>query len=100
MSREDFPAGYVSVSALIPDDLKVLAEDDLRTAFPGLNSRDLGDRWFDSLESPVLRVRSTVVLAEFNYLLNPVHPEFSKILVEPVVSFVFDERLFTKPDLR
>jgi hypothetical protein len=31
---------------------------------------------------------------ECNYLLNPGHPEFTEILVEPGVPFVFDERLF------
>jgi hypothetical protein len=35
-----------------------------------------------------------VVPLECNYLLNPGHPEFTEILVEPGVPFVFDERLF------
>jgi len=100
MSREDFPDGYVSVSALIPDGLKIVTEDDLREEFPGLGSRDLGDRWFDSSASAVLRVRSAVVPAEFNYLLNPAQPEFARIVVEPAEPFFFDERFFGKPERR
>jgi hypothetical protein len=30
MSRRDFPTGYVTVSVLLPDGIRVLAEDALR----------------------------------------------------------------------
>jgi hypothetical protein len=42
----------------------------------------------------VLRVRSAVIPDEFNFLLNPLHPEFVQIAAEPPVSFAFDDRLF------
>jgi RES domain-containing protein len=42
----------------------------------------------------VLAVRSTVVPFEHNYLLNPQHPDFAAISVEPAIPFLFDERLF------
>ena len=98
MSREDFPDGDVSVSALIPDGLKIVTEDDLRKELPDLGSRDLGDRWFDSSASAVLRVRSAVVPAEFNYLLNPAQPGFAIIVVEPAEPFFFAARFFGKPE--
>lgn len=98
MSRQDFPVGYVSVSALIPDDLRILTEEDLLQELPGLGSKQLGDFWLDSLNSSALRVRSAVIPAEFNYLLNPSHSEFSRIVVEPTEPFVFDERIFKTLD--
>jgi hypothetical protein len=42
----------------------------------------------------VLRVRSAVIADEFNFLLNPEHPDFKKIVGEQPVPFVFDGRLF------
>jgi RES domain-containing protein len=39
----------------------------------------LGDRWIRSQRSVMMRVPSAVVSREFNYLLNPAHPEFHKL---------------------
>lgn len=95
MSR-DFPTGYVAVAAVIPKAVDVVAESELRAErhLQGWSSQALGDYWLESGLSPVLRVSSAVVPAEFNYLLNPLHPEFAEIQVEAPVIFVFDERLF------
>jgi RES domain-containing protein len=40
-----------------------------------------------------LRVPSSVVLGEFNYLLNPAHPDFARITIARPESFDFDSRL-------
>jgi RES domain-containing protein len=94
MNKVDFPAGYVCVSAIIPNHVRVLTDQELRASFSVSGPRELGDRWIESLTTAVLEVRSVVVPLECNYLLNPEHPEFTEILVEPAVPFVFDERLF------
>jgi hypothetical protein len=41
-----------------------------------------------------------VIPQEHNYLLNPDHPQFSQIIVESTVPFVFDERLFLRKERR
>jgi len=97
MSPADFPVGYVSVAATIPDELTILDEDNVRRDFPDAGSRELGDHWLASLASAVLRVPSVVIPTEFNFLLNPRHPGFPQIVVEPPIPFVFDERLFLYP---
>jgi RES domain-containing protein len=56
-------------------------------------TRTIGDRWFAAGSSAVLRVRSVVVPPEFNYILNPAHPDFRRIAIGPVVPFPFDARL-------
>ncbi|HTC37098.1 MAG TPA: RES family NAD+ phosphorylase [Bryobacteraceae bacterium] len=94
MSKQDFPVGYVSVSAFIPDGLSILTEDDVGMHLLHAGPKELGDHWIDSLASAVLRVRSAVVPDEFNFLLNPTHPEFEQIIAEPAIPFAFDERLF------
>ena len=96
MSRQDFPIGYVCVAAVLPDGLNIATERDLRLrADPReLTSQELGDWWIDSKASAVLEVPSAVVADEHNYLLNPAHPDFAKIVVNPPALFHFDPRLF------
>ena len=98
MSRQDFPTGYVCVAAVLPDDIAITAERDLRLRFDvhqELTSQALGDGWIDSCETAVLEVASAVVPSENIYLLNPAHPDFSRITVGPPALFHFDSRLFS-----
>ena len=44
----------------------------------------------------VLKVPSVVVQGEFNYLINPNHPEISNVKIKTIEKFNFDERLFLK----
>ncbi len=96
MSRQDFPIGYVCVAAVLPDGLNIATERDLRLrADPReLTSQELGDWWIDSKASAVLEVPSAVVADEHNYLLNPAHPDFARIVADPPALFHFDARLF------
>jgi RES domain-containing protein len=58
--------------------------------------RALGDRWLEEGRSAVLRIPSAVVGAvgvEFNYLLNPAHPDFRLITIGPEQAYDVDERL-------
>jgi RES domain-containing protein len=41
----------------------------------------------------VLAVPSAIIPAEFNNLLNPHHPSFSRIIVGPAEAFTTDQRL-------
>lgn len=56
-------------------------------------TQSLGDKWIKELKSPVLEVPSSIISAERNYLINPLHPDFSKIKIQTKDSFVFDERI-------
>lgn len=55
--------------------------------------RALGDDWVASRRSVVLRVPSALVPAESTFLLNPQHPDFSKLCIGKAVPFQFDPRL-------
>jgi len=78
MSRQDLPAGYVIVAAVIPDHVRVLRVEEIASEPGPVDERALGDRWFDSGASAVLEVRSRVVPIEHSYLLNPEHPDFAE----------------------
>lgn len=43
-----------------------------------------------------MRAPSAVVHGEFNFLLNPSHPDIARVKVLAVEPFFFDERLFRK----
>jgi RES domain-containing protein len=53
----------------------------------------IGDRWIAEGLCAVLRVPSVIIETEFNYLLNPNHHDFRKIVIGPNRSFSFDPRL-------
>jgi RES domain-containing protein len=55
--------------------------------------RQLGNAWLNSQRSPVLKVPSAIIPNEYNYLLNPLHPDFLKIRLIATENFRFDMRI-------
>lgn len=55
----------------------------------------LGGNWLRMAQSPVLRVPSAIIAHECNYLLNPAHPDFSRIRLVRTEPFLFDPRIKT-----
>jgi RES domain-containing protein len=55
--------------------------------------QQLGGAWITSKRSAVLRVPTAVVPEQYNYLLNPEHPDFSKIQIGVPIDFEPDPRL-------
>jgi RES domain-containing protein len=55
--------------------------------------RTLGDEWALSANSAVLQVPSALVAGEKNFLLNPRHPDFSRLRLGRPQPFDFDPRL-------
>lgn len=53
----------------------------------------IGDAWVRSGRSLALRVPSAIVRAEYNFLINPAHPDFGRFTVDAVEAFEFDPRL-------
>jgi len=91
MTRQDFPRGYVSVAAVLPNGMSIFQEKELRLrpALQHLSTEQLGDWWLDSQASAVLQVPSFVIAGEHNFLLNPAHSEFARVQVEPPAIFHF-----------
>jgi RES domain-containing protein len=79
----------VIVSAVIPDDVHILSHDEIGTGMLAPAMCAIGDRWLRSMTSAVLRVPSAVVPAERNFLLNPEHSAFGKIIAEPAEPFYY-----------
>jgi len=56
-------------------------------------TKDIGDRWVKEARSAVLELSSVIIPGEPNYLLNPAHPDFKKIVIGKSEPFSFDSRL-------
>ena len=96
--------------AYVPDDLSIATltiPDDIdrediplsalprnwRSFPPPSELAELGTSWVLSNRSLTLRVPSTVVEHEYNVLINPAHPDFSRVVLAEVEKYTFDKRL-------
>ena len=92
-------ARYVVIPAEIPADMKIERVDfdrlppDWRDHPAPERLRTIGTEWAARLSSAVLAVPSAIVPAETNYLLNPKHPAFSKIVIGEPQELITDLRL-------
>ena len=53
----------------------------------------IGQKWIEQAKHTILKIPSTVVQEEHNYLINPAHLDFSAIEFGEPQRFEFDERL-------
>ena len=56
--------------------------------------QEIGSKWYNSLESLVLKVPSAIINQEYNYIINTKHPLFlTNVILENVEDFIWDKRL-------
>ncbi len=70
----DLPENWQNVPA--PDSIKIIV-----------------DRWLQSNISLILKVPSAVMPVEFNFLINPMHQDFTKINIENIIKMDIDNRI-------
>jgi RES domain-containing protein len=58
-----------------------------------LETQYIGDDFVKEKNAAVLKVPSSIVKQEFNYLINPNHTDAEKISVISVTPFKFDSRM-------
>jgi RES domain-containing protein len=54
----------------------------------------IGDEFCKEKKALILKVPSAVIPDEYNFLLNPRHPDFKKVKIMKSKPFIFDKRLF------
>jgi len=90
---------YAVIEAVIPDDVVIetidhlTLPDDWRSYGDNQALRQIGDDWLIQRRTAVLRVSSAVIVDEYNYILNPMHPDFAKIKIKEPHPFNTDQRL-------
>jgi RES domain-containing protein len=99
---EDLPNDRFYVEIEIPDDIEILElsvdqlPDNWDSKPPILDTQFIGDDFVSQNEAAVLKVPSSIVPPEFNYLINPNHPDSIKIKVINTQKLQFDNRLKLK----
>lgn len=100
--NEDLPKDRHYVEIEIPDDLLMLEVniDDLPHGWdakpPTTITQSIGDDFVSQNEAAVLKVPSSIVPEESNYLINPNHPEAKRIKVKSTSLLSFDPRFIQK----
>jgi RES domain-containing protein len=91
---------FVSFELHLPTELIVDVESiaplpkQWRKQPPGSSTKRIGSEWIKNSTSAVLSVPSAIVPSGRNYLINPGHPDFSKISILKPEPFSFDTRLW------
>lgn len=99
---EDLPTDRFYVEIDIPEDIEILELkiDELPENWdskpPILETQYIGDDFVTQNNAAVLKVPSSIVPPEYNYLINPNHPDSKKIKVISTQKLVFDGRFKQK----
>ena len=98
LGRQEMLRAYLLFEVTFDETLLATIEpEDLPTTwrvFPSPAAvQQIGDAWAAQAASAVLRVPSAVMPTEWNYLLNPAHPDFVKITIGPAQPLKFDPGL-------
>jgi RES domain-containing protein len=102
---EDLPTDRHFVEIDIPDDIMMLEleTEDLPDRWdskpPILETQFIGDDFVKEKNAAVLKVPSSIVPQEFNYLINPKHSDSERISVVSATPFNFDSR-FQQPGIK
>lgn len=70
-----------------------LLPDNWQDVDPPLVLRDFSNAFLKKQEHLLMRVPSSIVPDEYNYLLNPLHPDADKVKLIKRLPFRFDQRL-------
>jgi RES domain-containing protein len=87
-----FVAIFIEFDDALMEEVAALPAD-WREEPPPLATKEIGDLWVQCARSAVLKLPSVIIPSEPNYLLNPAHPDFKKIVIGRFDPFSFDPRL-------
>jgi len=94
------PINYMMLTIHIPDSVSILklTPTDLPhkwNTFPYLSANQkIGDQFIRENKFCLLQIPSVVTKGDYNFLINPGHPQFSKIKIIEKEKFPFDTRIF------
>lgn len=98
----NLPTDYKIITIEIPVEVMIreLRADELPPDWKSIphahSTQVIGDSFVSEGIFAVLKVPSVVVQDEFNYLVNPLHPDSQKVKIIAIEPFNFDERLFIR----
>jgi RES domain-containing protein len=95
---EDIPRALSITTFEIPETpIQLLTEADLPGNWKDVpapsSTKDFGTELLKSLSHSIIRIPSAVIPNEYNYLLNPLHPEARDFKIKDIKDFVYDVRI-------
>jgi RES domain-containing protein len=100
LDSDNAPADLALVTAEVPDDLpteRILADklpSQWRRAPAPPELARIGDEFVQKADHLILIVPSALAPNENNWLLNPQHPDFKRVVLAPVEPLNYDPRMF------
>lgn len=97
------PDDYQMITLSVPDDVLYTSLDPASLPagwrfYPYTPATQLlGNQFVADCEFLILKVPSAVVPGDYNFLINPAHPEINRVSIVSVEAFGFDERMFLRP---
>lgn len=98
---DDLPDSYQLIEVEVPDGIAIeeLTAESLSAKNSDWHSdldltRTAGTEWLRSQRSPLLSVPSVILPGSMNFLLNPSHPDASRVVVVSTIRPPYDPRLF------
>ncbi len=95
------PSDYVLMRIAVPEDVKArhVGPADLPLDWRDKQdlTRRLGNAWLEEGHFMLLTVPSAIVDLERNVLVNPQHPDMSRLGVPAILPFSWDDRLLQPP---
>lgn len=58
-----------------------------------VSTKDFGTHLLKQTGSLALKIPSVIIPQEFNYLINPIHQDISKVSIKEIVDFAYDLRI-------
>jgi RES domain-containing protein len=98
ITADDIPRGLSMIALDIPED-RIL--DITEPMLPGnwkeapapASTKDFGTRILKAMRYPVIRIPSAIIPQEFNFILNPFHPDSAGFIIAGIHDFVYDMRI-------
>ena len=94
---QELQKNFHLLSIYLPEDspVKILEVDKLKKGWPEDPDYTafIGTEFLKLRQHLVMKVPSAVVPDEFNFLVNPLHPDFKKVKIKKNKPFIFDQRL-------
>jgi RES domain-containing protein len=102
LDPEDAPDDLILATADVPESLsrEQIPANELPANWRDIPAppalAEIGDRFVEQAKNCLLLVPSALAVNENNWLINPQHPEFHQIVVNPPEPLRYDERLFSR----
>ncbi len=95
----NIPTDYSIISFQIPDETITFVEEKILTINWNILpyspfTIQMGYLFISEKKSLILKVPSAIIAGDYNYLINPLHPDMVKLKILKIEDFSFDNRLF------